>query len=126
MGYPCIDVKVTLMDIGYAPESGTEMAFSACAGLCCDNALRMAEPRLLEPVMSVLIVTPSEFVGEVMSLATQRGGQVQSMDSKTSGDEIRAYAPMSKMFGFMTSLRSVSQGRAAFTMTFSHFENTEK
>jgi elongation factor G len=59
-----------------------------------------------------------------MSLVNQRGGQVQSMNSKTSGDEIRAFAPMSKMFGFMTSLRSVSQGRATFTMEFSHFEKT--
>jgi elongation factor G len=72
--------------------------------------------------MSVVLVSPKEFVGDVISLVTQRGGQVLSMDSKASSDEVRAAAPMAKMFGFMTSLRSVSQGRATFTMEFSHFE----
>jgi elongation factor G len=72
--------------------------------------------------MAVDLVSPKEFVGDVMSLVTQRGGQVLSMESKAAGDEIKAQAPMEKMFGFMTSLRSVSQGRATFTMEFSHFE----
>jgi elongation factor G len=72
--------------------------------------------------MAVDLISPHEFVGEVMSLVTQRGGQVQSMNSKASVDEVKAQAPMAKMFGFMTSLRSVSQGRATFTMEFSHFE----
>jgi elongation factor G len=73
------------------------------------------------------MVSPKEFVGDVISLMTQRGGQVMSMESKTSGDEVKAQAPMAKMFGFMTALRSASQGRAVFTMEFSHFEKkTEK
>jgi elongation factor G len=72
--------------------------------------------------MAVDLSSPREFVGDVMSLVTQRGGQVISMDSKAAGDEVKAQAPMAKMFGFMTSLRSVSQGRATFTMEFSHFE----
>jgi elongation factor G len=121
MGYPCIGVKVTLTGLDYAEESGTEAAFSACAAAACDNALRAASPVMLEPVMQVLLTSPSESVGEVMSLLSQRGGQVQSMDSRPGGDEIKAFSPMSKMFGFMTSLRSVSQGRATFTMEFSHF-----
>jgi elongation factor G len=122
MGYPCIGVRISLLDIEFSPETGTEMAFEACAGICCDNALRKAGPIRLEPVMTLLIVTPTEFIGDVMSLVNQRGGQIQSMDSKTGGDEIKAFAPMSNMFGFVTSLRSVSQGRAVFTMEFSHFE----
>ena len=124
MGYPCIDVRVTLTGLEYAELTGTEPAFQACASMALDNALRAAVPVLLEPVMLTLIVSPSEAVGEVMSLVSQRGGQVQSMDSRPGGDEIRAFAPMSKMFGFMTSLRSVSQGRATFTMEFSHYEKT--
>ncbi|MDR1470878.1 MAG: elongation factor G [Spirochaetaceae bacterium] len=126
MGYPCIDLKLTLSGIDYAELSGTEIAFETAAALAADNALRAASPILLEPVMRVLVISPSEFVGEVMSLVNQRGGQVQSMDSKPSGDEIKVFAPMSKMFGFMTSLRSVSQGRATFTMEFSHFEKIKE
>jgi elongation factor G len=87
-----------------------------------DEAARTACPVLLEPVMAVDLFSPKEFVGDEISLVTQRGGQVLSMDSKPGGDEIKAAAPMAKMFGFMTNLRSVSQGRASFTMEFSHFE----
>jgi elongation factor G len=74
--------------------------------------------------MAVDLISPREFVGDVMSLVTQRGGQVESMDSRADTDQVKALAPMAKMFGFMTALRSVSQGRATFTMEFSHFEKT--
>jgi elongation factor G len=76
--------------------------------------------------MAVDLASPKEFVGDVISLVTQRGGQVLRMDSKPGGDEVKAQAPMARMFGFMTDLRSVSQGRATFTMAFSHFEKIEK
>jgi elongation factor G len=122
LGYPCIDIGVTLTDIRYSELTGTEFAYEACASLGVDEACRAAEPILLEPIMAVDLSSPKEFVGEVISLVTQRGGQVMSMESKTSGDEVKAQAPMEKMFGFMTALRSVSQGRATFTMVFSHFE----
>jgi elongation factor G len=122
LGYPCIDTGVTVTEIGYNEMSGTEAAFEACASLGFDEAARAASPVLLEPVMRVSIVTPSEFVGDAMSLVTARGGQVQKMEAKSGGDEITVSAPMEKMFGFMTSLRSVSQGRASFSMEFSHFE----
>jgi elongation factor G len=122
MGYPCIDITATVTEIGYAEQTGTEFAFEACASMAFDEACRSADPILLEPIMAVDLSSPGEFVGDVMSLVTQRGGQVISMDSKAGGDEVKAQAPMAKMFGFMTSLRSVSQGRADFTMDFSHFE----
>jgi elongation factor G len=122
LGYPCIDVGVTVTNIKYSELTGTEFAFEACASMGTDDACRAADPILLEPIMSVVLLSPKEFVGDVISLVTQRGGQVLSMDSKTSIDEVRAAAPMAKMFGFMTALRSVSQGRATFTMSFSHFE----
>jgi elongation factor G len=122
LGYPSIDVGVTVTDIKYSELTGTEFAFEACASMGVDEACRAADPVLLEPIMSVVLVSPKEFVGDVISLVTQRGGQVLSMDSKTSLDEVKADAPMAKMFGFMTALRSVSQGRATFTMSFSHFE----
>jgi elongation factor G len=122
LGYPSIDVGVTVTDIGYSELSGTEFAYEACASMGVDEACRGAGPVLLEPIMAVDLVSPKEFVGDVISLVTQRGGQVMSMDSKSAADEVKAQAPMAKMFGFMTSLRSVSQGRATFTMEFSHFE----
>jgi elongation factor G len=122
LGYPCIDVGVTLTEIRYSELTGTEFAYEACANLGVDEACREAEPLLLEPIMAVDLSSPKEFVGEVISLVTQRGGQVSSMDSKAQVDEVKATAPMAKMFGFMTALRSVSQGRATFTMEFSHFE----
>jgi elongation factor G len=122
MGYPCIDICATVTDIQYSEQTGTEFAFEACASMAFDEACRAASPILLEPIMAVDLFCPHEFVGEVMSLVTQRGGQIQSMNSKTDMDEIKASAPMEKMFGFMTSLRSVSQGRANFNMEFSHFE----
>ncbi|MCL2044394.1 MAG: elongation factor G [Treponema sp.] len=122
MGYPCIDILVTVTDMGYSELNGTEFAFEACASMAFDEACRAAAPILLEPIMAVDLTSPHEFVGEVMSLVTQRGGQVLSLNSKADIDEIKTLAPMAQMFGFMTSLRSVSQGRASFSMEFSHFE----
>jgi elongation factor G len=126
LGYPCIDVGVTVTDIRYSEITGTEFAFEACASMSVDVACREAAPVLLEPIMAVDLVSPKEFVGDVISLVTQRGGQVLSMESKNQLDEIKAAAPMAKMFGFMTFLRSVSQGRASFTMVFSHFEKKQE
>ncbi|MDR2489823.1 MAG: GTP-binding protein, partial [Spirochaetaceae bacterium] len=122
LGYPCIDVRVTLTALEFSPLTGTPFAFEACAGLCFDEAACTAGPVLLEPVMALDLSSPNEFTGEAISLLTQRGGQVESINSTVQGDEIKASAPMAKMFGFMTPLRSVSQGRAHFTMTFSRFE----
>ena len=121
LGYPCIDVGVTLTGIQYSESTASEFAFSACANLGFDEACRKANPIQLEPIMAVDLTAPKEFVGEVISLFTQRGGQVLSMDSKPQIDLIKGQAPMAKMFGFMTALRSVSEGRANFTMEFSHF-----
>jgi elongation factor G len=122
MGYPCIDITATVTDIKYSELTGTELAFEACANMAFDEACRAASPILLEPIMSVDLNSPHEFVGEVMKLITQRGGQIQSMTSKSDIDEVKAQTTKKKMFGFMTSLRCVSQGRANFSLEFSHFE----
>jgi elongation factor G len=122
LGYPCIDIGVTISGAEYSELTATEFAYEACASLGFDEACRSAAPILLEPIMAVTLISPKEFVGEVISLMTQRGGQVMSMESRAEVDEVKAQAPMAKMFGFMTSLRSASQGRAVFTMEFSHFE----
>jgi len=126
MGYPCIDITASVTNVQYSELTGTEFAFEACASMAFDEACRNANPVLLEPIMSVDLSCPHDFVGEVMSLVTQRGGQIQSMNSKVDSDEVKALAPMEKMFGFMTSLRSVSQGRASFSIEFSHFEKIQE
>jgi elongation factor G len=122
MGYPCIDITATVTSVQYSELTGSEFAFEACVNMAFDEACRTANPVLLEPIMAVDLSSPHEFVGEVMSLVTQRGGHILSMNAKADEDEIKAQAPMEKMFGFMTSLRSVSQGRANFSLVFSHFE----
>ncbi|MCL2093886.1 MAG: elongation factor G [Treponema sp.] len=122
LGYPCIDIGVSITGAVYSELNSTEFAFEACASMGFDEGCRNAAPILLEPIMAVELSSPKEFVGDVISLVTQRGGQVLNMESKALGDEVKALAPMEKMFGFMTALRSTSQGRATFTMEFSHFE----
>lgn len=122
LGYPCTDIGVTVTSIDYNPLTSTPPAFSAAAAEAFDQACNNASPELLEPVMAVDIESPTEFVGDAMSQITQRGGMISSMDEKSGGNIVHAQAPMAKMFGFSTTLRSVTQGRASFSMTFSHFQ----
>ena len=121
-GYMCADVKVTVTAIDYSELTSTPFAFEACAVAAFDAACRKASPELLEPVMNVDILCPKDFVGDAMSQITQRGGMISSLESKPSTEVVHAQAPMAKMFGFSTSLRSVTQGRASFSMLFSHFQ----
>ncbi|UTC66669.1 MULTISPECIES: elongation factor G [unclassified Treponema] len=122
VGYPCTDIEVELVSVKYNELTATPFAYEAAAAKCFDDACSAAAPVLLEPVMAVDIMSPKEFVGDAMSQITQRGGLISSMDSKASTDIVHAQAPMAKMFGFSTDLRSATQGRASFTMSFSHFE----
>ncbi|MBR1537523.1 MAG: elongation factor G [Treponema sp.] len=121
-GYPCADVGVTVTKIDYSELTGTPLAFTACAAQAFDEAASRATPQILEPVMNVDISCPLEFVGDAISQITQRGGMIQGQDSKASGEIVHCIAPMEKMFGFSTTLRSVTQGRASFSMEFSHFQ----
>ena len=121
-GYQCTDIAVEVTAIDYNEMTSTPFAFEACAVQAFDEACRKASPELLEPVMKVDIVCPKEFVGDAMSQVTQRGGMISSMEDKTNDSVVYAEAPMSKMFGFSTNLRSATQGRASFSMVFSHFQ----
>ena len=121
-GYPAYDIGVTLEAAVYNQSSSTEFAFEAAASLGFDNACRNAEPVLLEPIMAVDVMCPKEFLGEVLNTITARGGLIQSLDSRPNLEHIHAEAPMEKMFGYSTSLRSITQGRGTFAMEFSHFE----
>jgi len=122
LGYPCVDIGVSLVGIEYDELSGTPFAYEACASMGFDEACRKASPVLLEPVMKVDIPTPKDYMGEVISLLSQRGGIIHGSDSRAALEVIHSQAPLAVMFGFSTSLRSVSQGRASFSMEFSHFE----
>ena len=121
-GYPCADIAVTVTGIEYDELTASTFAFEACAAQLFDKVCNMASPELLEPVMNVDISCPKEFVGDAMSQMTQRGGMILGQDSKAGGDIVHAQAPMAKMFGFSTNLRSATQGRASFSMEFSHFQ----
>lgn len=121
-GYPCADVGVTVTKIDYNELTGTPFAFTACAAQAFDEAAAKATPKILEPVMNVDISCPLEFVGDAISQIVQRGGQIAGQDSKASGEIVHCIAPMAKMFGFSTNLRSVTQGRASFSMEFAHFQ----
>ena len=115
-------MSVTLASLVYNELEATPFAFEAAASIAFDEACRQASPELLEPVMSVDIFCPKDFVGDAISLATQRGGLVSGLESKHATEIVHAKAPMAKMFGFSTALRSVTQGRGSFSMEFSHFE----
>ncbi len=122
LGYPAIDVGVTLVNAQYDEQTSTEFAFEACASMGFDSACEKAGPILLEPLMKVDVMCPQEFMGDVIQGITTRGGVVQSVESKPSVEHIRATAPLAAMFGYSTALRSTTQGRGTYAMEFSHFE----
>ena len=121
LGYPLIDVAVTLVGARFDELTASEFAFEAAGSLGFDNAARKGAPIQLEPVMKVTILCPRDFVGEVVGYLTQKGGIVHSMDSQATREIIHSEVPMVKMFGFTTGLRSMTQGRGTFSMEFSHF-----
>lgn len=120
-GYEVCDTKVELVSVKYNELTASEFAFEACAAMCFDAAANEAEPVLMEPIMDVTLIVPSQYVGEAISSLTTRGGIVSSMESKPSADHIIAQAPLAKLFGYTTALRSATQGRGSFSMEFSHY-----
>jgi elongation factor G len=120
-GYPAIDIGVTLSAAEYHQTTSTPIAFQAAGAMAFDAACRKADPILLEPIMAVDVLTPNEFLGEVIGNLNSRSGLIMGVESKTGHDHVKAQAPLVAMFGYSTSLRSATQGRATFTMEFSHF-----
>ena len=121
-GYPMIDVKVTLFDGSYHDVDSNETAFKIASSMAVKEGARKAKAVLLEPVMKVEIVTPEEFMGDVMGDLNRRRGLVQGMDDSSSGKVIRATVPLGEMFGYATDLRSQTQGRASYSMEFAKYE----
>jgi elongation factor G len=125
-GYPVVDIKVELVDGSYHDVDSSEMAFQIAGSMAIKEALKRANPVLLEPVMDVEVVVPEEFMGDVMGDLSARRGQIQGMDSRGGGQVIRAMVPLSEMFGYATTVRSKTQGRATFTMQFDHYAEVPK
>jgi elongation factor G len=121
-GYPIVGVVIRLVDAEARPTLSSEMAFRAAAAQAFRQAVELASPVLLEPVMDVEVVVPESFVGEVLGDLGARDANVQMMEARPGGGQsVRAHAPLAKMFGYATDLRSMSQGRGTFTMEFHHY-----
>jgi elongation factor G len=120
-GFPVVDVKVTLYDGSYHEVDSSEMAFKIAGSMCFKEGCRKAKPVLLEPIMKVEVVTPEEYMGDVMGDLNSRRGMVQGMEDAPAGKIIRAEVPLAQMFGYATSLRSATQGRATYSMEFGKY-----
>jgi elongation factor G len=120
-GFPMVDCKATLFDGSYHEVDSSEMAFKIAGSMAFKNAAMIANPVLLEPIMKVEAVTPEEYMGDVMGDLNRRRGLVQGMEDAPSGKVIRANVPLAEMFGYATDLRSMSQGRATYSMEFLHY-----
>jgi len=125
-GFPVVDVKVTLVDGSYHDVDSSEMAFKIAGSMAFKDAMKKAGPILLEPVFAVEVVTPEEYMGDVMGNLNSRRGQIQSMEPRGNAQVITARVPLSEMFGYATDVRSMTQGRATYTMQFLRYEEVPK
>ena len=120
-GYPVVDVKVTLFDGSYHEVDSSEMAFKVAGSMAFKNAAVIANPVLLEPMMKVEVVTPEDYMGDVVGDLSRRRGIIQGMEDGPAGKVVNSHVPLSEMFGYATDLRSQTQGRATYTMEFDHY-----
>jgi elongation factor G len=122
-GYPVVDVKVELIDGSYHDVDSSERAFKIAGSMAFKEAMKRAKPKLLEPMMAVEVVTPEEFLGDVMGNLNSRRGRIEEMNPMGNATTIKAMVPLSEMFGYATDVRSMTQGRATFTMQFDRYED---
>ncbi|MBU1991968.1 elongation factor G [Patescibacteria group bacterium] len=125
-GYPIVDVKVTVFDGSYHEVDSSESAFKIAGSMAFQEAARKADPIILEPVMKVEVVTPEEFMGDVIGDLNSKRAQIDEMSDRVNIKVIKAKVPLSEMFGYATQLRSMSQGRASYSMEFSHYSEVSK
>jgi elongation factor G len=125
-GYPVVDIKATLHDGSFHEVDSSEIAFKIAGSMAFREASKKAKPVLLEPVMSVEVVTPEEYMGDVIGDLNSRRGKIQEMTKRGAVQVVKAMVPLSDMFGYATDLRSKTQGRATFTMQFSRYEEVPK
>ncbi len=120
-GFPVVDVKVTLFDGSFHDVDSSEMAFKIAGSMAVKDAFSKADPAILEPIMKVEVLMPEEFMGDVIGDLNSRRGQIEGMESRGSTQVVRAFVPLAQMFGYVTDLRSMTQGRATSSMEFSHY-----
>ena len=125
-GYPVIGIKVAIVDGSYHEVDSSEMAFRIAGSMAIKEALRKADPVLMEPVMSVEVVVPEEYMGDVIGDLSSRRGRVLEMGVRANARIVKAYVPLAEMFGYATDLRSKTSGRASYSMTFDHYEEVPK
>lgn len=124
MGYPVVDVEAVLTGGSYRESIGTELAYTVSASMACKEALANGSPYLLDPIMSVEVLVPESYMGDVIGDLNSRNGKIESITPKMKTQEIKAIVPLARMFGYSTALRSATQGRGTFTMQFSHFDRS--
>lgn len=120
-GYPVVDVKVTLFDGSYHEVDSSEMAFKIAGSMAFKEAMRKADPVILEPIMKVVVTVPEDYMGDIIGDLNSRRGQIQGMESRPGAQQITAFVPLSEMFGYSNALRSKSQGRGQYSMEPSHY-----
>jgi len=125
-GFPVVDVKFTLFDGSYHDVDSSELAFKLAASLAFKDGMRKANPVLLEPMMAVEVETPEDYMGDVMGDLNRRRGIIQGMEDANDVKQIKAEVPLAEMFGYSTDLRSMSQGRATYSMEFKHYSEAPK
>ena len=125
-GYPVVDTKVTLYDGSYHDVDSSEMAFKIAGSMAAQEGVRKAKPYLLEPIMKIEVVTPEDYMGDVIGDLNARRGRVEGMDDRGTAKMVHAYVPLANMFGYATDLRSMTQGRASSTMEFDHYEEVPR
>jgi elongation factor G len=121
-GYPMVDIKVTLLDGSYHEVDSSEMAFKIAGSMAFKEACQKAKPRLLEPIFDVEVVVPEEYMGDIIGDLSSRRGRIGGMFQRGSARVIAASVPLAEMFGYATRMRSISQGRAVYSMQFSRYE----
>lgn len=125
-GYPMVDVKVTIFDGSYHEVDSSEMAFRIAGSMAFKEGAQKAKPVLLEPIMKVEITTPEEYLGDIMGDFNSRRGRIEGMENRPGVQVTRGFVPLSEMFGYATAIRSASQGRAVYSMHFSHYDEVPK
>jgi len=125
-GYPIVDLRVVLYDGSYHEVDSSEIAFKIAGSIALREAVKRASPVLLEPIMKLEIVTPEKFMGDVIGDLTSKRGQIKEMRDRGQIKIIDAQAPLAEMFGYATKLRSMTQGRASYSMEFSHYKEVPR
>jgi len=125
-GYPMVDIKVRLFDGSYHDVDSDEISFKVAGSMGFQNAAKKAKPVILEPIVSVEVISPEEYLGDVMGDLNSRRGRIEGFTSRKDDQVIKAKVPLAEMFGYATILRSMTQGRAIYTMQFSHYADVPK